>query len=393
MKKLSIGIVCHEATMHGGANQSLFDWLDKADQSHTDYYIIVPSWDKQPDDSIREEFSQIGINVRRAPYMRETYSYREETALPGKLKSLLSCAIRCAYLLIAEKPLACLAAKQLENVHLDAIISNSYATCFGYSLAQAMGIPHIWYVREYLPSMKLKYPSFYDLAAASENSAAISISEYIAKQYVNTFKETLVIHDRIALPPSPECADLRFTADPVRILSVGALTKRKRHNVIIDAVAIAISHGFNVLLEIYGEGEEEASLKKQIEQLGLQKNVYLKGFVENLHSARKMADIAVTASEAEGLGRVSIEAMWASNLVIASKDGFNTYLIEDGKNGLLFPLDDSRGLADKIEWSICNKAAARKLIKNGRATASTYTEDISNAIGAYISKQLGGNVD
>src|SRR5207249_3897411 len=56
----------------------------------------------------------------------------------------------------------------------------------------------------------------------------------------------------------------------------------------------------------------------------------------------------------EGLSHVMLEAMAAGTPVVASRVGGNPEVIDDGRNGILVPLDDGpaivRSIARLIEW-------------------------------------------
>lgn len=115
----------------------------------------------------------------------------------------------------------------------------------------------------------------------------------------------------VALPgtePAP-----RAPADgPCRILSVGSLSRRKRHHLLIDALAQHRDHEWT--LRIAGPAVDEsvhADLIAQIERLGLQDRVRLLGSLtsEEIATAYQNSDLFALASEYEGFGMAFTEAM------------------------------------------------------------------------------------
>ncbi len=69
----------------------------------------------------------------------------------------------------------------------------------------------------------------------------------------------------------------------------------------------------------------------------------------------KMLDIFVMPSLSEGLSNAIMEAMAASCCVVASKVGGNMVLIKDNVTGRLFPVGDSKALAQVLTSLIHNK--------------------------------------
>lgn len=95
------------------------------------------------------------------------------------------------------------------------------------------------------------------------------------------------------------------------IVTCGRLAPQKNHKLLIDAFAeVAKLHPY-ARMKIYGEGSLRQSLKAQINELGLQKKVFLMGATNDVGKALQTADLFVLSSDYEGMPNALMEAMAA----------------------------------------------------------------------------------
>ena len=89
----------------------------------------------------------------------------------------------------------------------------------------------------------------------------------------------------------------------------------------------------------------------QIEDLGLQKNVKLTRALpfEYVQEQIKHSNVLVLPSVEEGIANVVLEAMTTGTLVVSTDCGGMDEVIEDGVNGYLVPVRDSKVLAEKLQ--------------------------------------------
>ncbi|MBP9853825.1 MAG: glycosyltransferase family 4 protein [Candidatus Omnitrophica bacterium] len=107
--------------------------------------------------------------------------------------------------------------------------------------------------------------------------------------------------------------------------------------------------------------EYEQKLREQIKHLKLENDVILTGFRKDAYAFLKMFDISVLASLAEGLGRVIVETQYMAKPIVATAVSGNVEAIEDGKNGLLVPPQNSDELATKVLDLLNNQEKAMAL--------------------------------
>ena len=128
-------------------------------------------------------------------------------------------------------------------------------------------------------------------------------------------------------------------------VGVGRLTKAKNFQSLIGAFN-KVSKEISASLIILGEGELRQELENQITNLELNDKVHLLGFVDNPLQWVKNADVFVSSSSWEGLSNVIIEALACqTNIVATDCPSGPAEILENGKWGLLVPVNDEEALA------------------------------------------------
>jgi glycosyltransferase involved in cell wall biosynthesis len=143
---------------------------------------------------------------------------------------------------------------------------------------------------------------------------------------------------------------LGFSGDVTVVLTVRRLVYKNGVDTLIDAANIAVKRKRNVVFVVVGKGPDMASVQKQIENIGLEKNIKLAGFVadKDLHLYYNMADLFVLPSKSgEGLPLVALEAMACGLPVVATNVGGISEIMVRGF-GKLVPANNPEALADAI---------------------------------------------
>lgn len=178
--------------------------------------------------------------------------------------------------------------------------------------------------------------------------------EYISGIGIDTEKIRNVIVDK-----KEKRTELGLTEENIVLLSVGELSKRKNHIVLIKALA-NIKNNKNIFYLIAGTGTLENYLKKECEKLGIEKQVKFLGFRKDIYELCKISDIYIFPSLQEGLPVALMEAMCCNLPIICSNIRGNNDLIKNGKNGFLVR-NTIVEYADKIKFLIKNKKFYEKL--------------------------------
>ncbi len=139
------------------------------------------------------------------------------------------------------------------------------------------------------------------------------------------------------------------TLDEKVVISMGRLEHVKNFTSLISAFRIVAQRHPDWTLKIYGDGSLKDSLQNQINESGLQNNVFLMGFSNDMERALRQSSIFAFSSLVEGFALVIVEAMECGLPVVSyqcpcgPKD-----IITDGKDGFLVPVNDEQMLANKI---------------------------------------------
>jgi len=107
---------------------------------------------------------------------------------------------------------------------------------------------------------------------------------------------------------------------------------------------------------IIGDGILKHKLQHQIIELGLEQNLVLTGFREDIDTLFPQLDLFVLPSFTEGLPNVILEAMSASVPVVATKVGGTPELFENNVHGLLVESGNFEEMANAIISILINDA-------------------------------------
>lgn len=158
----------------------------------------------------------------------------------------------------------------------------------------------------------------------------VAVSEVAAKSYEEVFnlkQKVLVIHNiiqsdliRNKYEEEVQEEDLHlFNNQYLTFISVGRLVSQKGYDRLINIHKRLIQEGLMHNIIIIGHGEDEDSLRQQINELGCQETCRLIGYRENPFAYFKLADCFLLPSRYEGLPTVVFESLICETPVIATK--------------------------------------------------------------------------
>lgn len=143
----------------------------------------------------------------------------------------------------------------------------------------------------------------------------------------------------------PESAPLEAPA----CMAVGRLKREKNFTDLVDAWSLVARRHPDWTLDIYGEGKEREKLEKQVQSLGLEKQVCLRGLSTKIREEYLKHSCLIVSSKYEGLSMVLLEAA-ECGLPMVSYDCPTgpAEIIDDRVNGRLVVPGDKVALADAI---------------------------------------------
>lgn len=126
-------------------------------------------------------------------------------------------------------------------------------------------------------------------------------------------------------------SQLGLPEDAFVVLSVGELNKNKNHEVIIKAIGKIDNPKIHYI--ICGQGQLDGHLRNLSKELGIENQVHLLGFKNDIPEICKCSDLFAFPSYREGLGMAALEAMACGlPLITSNVHGIVDYSIE-GENG------------------------------------------------------------
>jgi len=157
---------------------------------------------------------------------------------------------------------------------------------------------------------------------------------------------------------------------PKILLTSARLERFKGHLTAVNALALLKETGYDPVLWLPGKIGTGVSnvfrkeLETRIEKLELKDNVFFVGWCNNMPALIKESDIVILPSHSEGFPRIVLESMLLKRPVCATPVGGIPEAIEDGKTGLLFPIDDAQALANSIKKLHLETQTNERIVKN-----------------------------
>lgn len=171
-------------------------------------------------------------------------------------------------------------------------------------------------------------------------------------------------------------------APPYRLLYTGRISVTKGLVDIVEALAILVSRGIDVIFDLAGPLEPGDPGLDEVyaaaESRGVRERVHYHGYRPvgpELFELYRQADIFVIASRSsfEGFPRVIWEAMAHSLPVIATRVGAIPHYLIAGESAMLISPRSPEQLADSIIQLIMNPQLRQTLIRSGRTLAQANT--------------------
>ena len=151
-----------------------------------------------------------------------------------------------------------------------------------------------------------------------------------------------VIYNGTKLKNKPDPIDDQ-PYDYFKFITVGRLAPWKNIDIIIEALSDYKKANQNFIFYIVGSGPEEIKLKKLVNDLDLENFVTFTGQLQkdDLNYYLQKSDIYIQASSYEGLPHVILEAMSHNLSIISTPIGGTNEVIQDGKNGWVWELENN----------------------------------------------------
>ncbi len=184
---------------------------------------------------------------------------------------------------------------------------------------------------------------------------SFAVAEDVARREGIPRERIRVIHNGVEIPApigERERAAVRGTwgvpaASPV-IGVVGTFKPGKGQDRIVRAMPGVIAAVPEARLVLLGDGPLRAEVTRLVRTLGLEDRVVDIGQVPDARPFYAAMDVVASASDAEGLPNVVLEAAAAGRGIVATDAGGTREIVSDGETGYLVPVDDDAALGGAL---------------------------------------------
>jgi len=241
------------------------------------------------------------------------------------------------------------------------IVNGYFLTEFGFYTAYSGHYPKIMVMTgsdAYLNWKKSKLTKFINKISIKKMDIVVSLSENMSNELVKTFN---VKKERIIT--RPEGVNLKVfnltVRDNVKLNGTQIISTRNFKPVyniemLIKAIPHVVCEIPDAKFIIIGDGPLKQELINLAQKLNISKNIDFKGAVDHdkIPLLLGSSDFYVSTSLSDGASISLFEAMACGCFPIVTDIPANRDWIDNGKNGLLVPVDDTKDLAKKIVMAI-----------------------------------------
>jgi glycosyltransferase involved in cell wall biosynthesis len=155
------------------------------------------------------------------------------------------------------------------------------------------------------------------------------------------------------------------------VLMVANYTTKKDHMTIIKSGIRVLIKLPNVIFVFVGKGERQSILESYI-PAEYKDRFFFTGFVDDVDSYIRKADLCVLSTFTEGLSNALMEYMAFGKPTIATGAGGSREIIENQHNGILLNQGDVEGMTDWILKLLQDKEYSNRIGKNAKSYVRQY---------------------
>jgi glycosyltransferase involved in cell wall biosynthesis len=274
-------------------------------------------------------------------------------------------------------------ARVIRTQGIDLVVSHGLRFDFlAQHACRQTGVPHL-VVRavaladEPMPAWKRRLFAAADGWTLGKCNRIVAVSEASRRRMVATQhspdEKFTVIPNGVRLPAiAPEARRAARAALGVKegaplVGGLGQLIPRKAFHLLVEAVGRLRERHPQVQCVVGGEGPERERLAGLARSICV--TLHLPGYLEDPYPTLAALDVAVLPSRAEGMPLVVLEAMALGVACVATPAAGTAEVIEDGRSGLLFPVDDARALAEALTALLGDPARRGAIAEAGNERA------------------------
>lgn len=366
--------------LNSGASLSLY-YLVKIIAKSNEYMpiVLLPSRGKLYDKLIE-------LNIKVYIIRQNSIWYRQKSEQNNicyfRMKNFLKKGL-CIYQ--KEKIKKIILKENISLIHL-----NMLTTCMAAEVAAAINKPVVWHIREFMDEdLNCEFmDENYTRELVSKSKLIIAISYSIKRKYEEFFSAPIkVIYNGIK---TPETIEKKQINQKLTFVIIGRVIENKGQFDLVKSISLLSDNEKKAIYcKIYGSIEDKhywKKIKNFILENKLEEIIQFKGYTSNVNRVLQNADVLCVCSKKEAFGRVTAEAMVNGCLVLGADTGCTPELIDNMNTGLLYDINDSLNLTNKLKFIIKNRKECLKIAENGKKYAcANLTKEINaqNIIRCY----------
>jgi len=200
-------------------------------------------------------------------------------------------------------------------------------------------------------------PSLYEITrfSISVSDRITAVSDFLRQETIEQFKiekPIEVIHNFVDCnefrPANNDSVRCRFAAsDEKLMIHVSNFRKVKNIPTVIE-VFDRVRKKCKSKLLLIGDGPEQETIKRMVEEKELNEDVYFLGDRESVADILPIGDVFLLPSEHESFGLAALEAMSSGVPPVTSNIGGLHEVIQEGETGFLRDSDDVEGMSEVV---------------------------------------------
>lgn len=213
---------------------------------------------------------------------------------------------------------------------------------------------------------------------AYRNADGLVFQTQRQKEY---FSEKIQAHSVVICNPSFVSIDFKGYAlqceKKNRIVTVSRIHPCKNLPLLINAFSNVVKNYPNIVLDIYGTGDElyMASIQQLVINLGLTNSVRLKGTSNNIYSEISDALFYISSSDFEGMSNAVMEAISVGLPVISTNVSGAFEMIKNNDNGFIVDVGDEYNLTDKMQVLLASPKLCKQMSYSSVLISSRFAFD------------------
>ncbi len=230
----------------------------------------------------------------------------------------------------------------------------------------------------FYPGFKAQIHSLINRFLFFKNDAIIAVSDAVRNAHLDRAfagkSKYITVHNGIdakrfgdvIIDRGRMLKEMGIDDDCLIVGTVGSLTKQKRQDVFIRAMAGVFKNEKKAVGIIVGEGALRNELSELSKELGIADKIIFCGLRRDIPEILKLIDIFVLSSDWEGFPISLLEAMASGCANVVTDVGGNSEAVNDGVSGFLVPAGNPAALAEKICNLLSNKEILKETAKKSR---------------------------